>query len=122
MYEELKNKIIDKTKEEFQDFPDFLDGHTFLEYDNGFITQAPVEEQVVVVPQSITMRQARLQLLDDGLLDEVETLVSQDRKWQIEWEYANEVERTSPLIEAIKSSLGLTDEQIDTMFIEASKL
>lgn len=79
-------------------------------------------ETHIVVPQSITMRQARLQLLDDGLLDEVEAFVSQDRKWQIEWEYANEVERTSPLIEAIKVSLGLTDEQIDTTFIEASKL
>lgn len=117
MYEEFKSKIIDKTKEEFRDFPDFLEGHIFLAYDNGFCTQAPV-----VVPKSITMRQARLQLLEVELLDEVEAFVSQDRKWQIEWEYANEVYRDSPLTSALKSLLALTDEQIDTMFIEASKL
>lgn len=122
MYEELKNKVIDKTKEEFQDFPDFLDGHTFLEYGNGFITQGPVEEQGIVIPQSITMRQARLQLLEVELLDEVEAFVSQDRKWQIEWKYANEVLRTNQLIVAMQSSLNLTDEQLDSMFLEASKL
>ena len=120
MYEELKNTIIDKRKAEYIDFPDFLDGHLFLEYDNGFVTQEP--KQPEPIPQVITMRQARLQLLEVGLLDDVEALVSQDRKWQIEWEYATEVERISPLIEVVKETMSLTDEQIDNMFLEASKL
>lgn len=122
MFEELKNKIIDKTKEEFRDFPDFLEGHIFLEYDNGFCTQAPVEEQVIVVPKSITMRQARLYLLSKDLLDNVEALVSTNKAWQIEWEYASDVHRTNQLIPAIQSALGLFDTDVDDMFIEASKL
>lgn len=79
-------------------------------------------EPITVVPNSITMRQARLYLLSLGLLDEVEGIVSQDRAWQIEWEYASEVLRTNQLISAMQVSLNLTNEQIDNMFIEASKL
>lgn len=74
------------------------------------------------VPQSITMRQARLYLLSLNLLDDIELIVAQNRAWYIEWEYANEVLRTNQLIPALQESLALTDEQVDTMFIEASKL
>ena len=75
-----------------------------------------------LVPKTITMRQARLQLLEVGLLDDVEALVALDRKSQIEWEYASEVYKQSPLIESVKGALNLTDTQIDNMFVEASKL
>lgn len=135
------NSYIDlfATCEEYGEIPmtlnlvDTEDLHTFVKADG---TEVPLEEYcktieiapyvepepVIIIPHTITMRQARLQLLEDGLLDEVETLVSTDRKWQIEWEYANEVLRISPLIEAIKVVLSLTDEQMDAMFLSASKL
>ena len=121
MYEEFKNTIIDTTKEEYKNFPDFLNGHIFIEYDNGFITREP-EPLPEPIPQVLTMRQARLQLLEVGLLDDVEALVALDRKSQIEWEYANEVYRQSPLIDLVKETISLTDEQIDDMFLSASKL
>lgn len=79
-------------------------------------------EPIIIVPNSITMRQARLYLLSLGLLDEVEGIVSQDRAWQIEWEYTSEVLRTNQLISVMQVSLNLTNEQIGNMFIEASKL
>lgn len=79
-------------------------------------------EQQRLIPKNITLRQAKLQLLADGFLDDVEALITVDRRSQIEWEYANEVYRQSPLIEGIKGALGLTDKQIDDMFITASKL
>ena len=120
MYEELKNTIIDITKEEYKNFPEFLNGHIFIEYNNGFITNPP--KPSIAVPSTITMRQARLQLLEVGLLDDVEALVALDRKSQIEWEYANEVYRQSSLIELVKEAMSLTDEQIDDMFLSASKL
>ena len=120
MYEELKNTIIDTTKEEYKNFPDFLNGNIFIDYDNGFITKEP--KPTIIVPDTITMRQARLYLLEVGLLDDVEALVALDRKSQIEWEYASEVYRQSTLIESIKGALNLTDTQIDDMFVEASKL
>lgn len=84
-----------------------------------YVEPEPIPEPI---PKVITMRQARLQLLDVGLLDNVEAFVTLDRKSQIEWEYANEVYRQSPLIESVKESMSLTDEQIDSMFLEASKL
>jgi hypothetical protein len=121
MYEELKNTIIDTTKEEYKNFPDFLNGHIFIDYDNGFITKESAQH-LNNIPQVITMRQARLQLLEVGLLDDVEALVALDRKSQIEWEYANEVYIQSPLIEAVKGALSLTDKQVDAMFLKASKL
>jgi hypothetical protein len=76
----------------------------------------------VVIPQSITPRQARLKLLEVGLLDDLEAVITTNRAWQIEWEYATEVKRDSPLIDAVASEASLTSDQIDQMFIEASTL
>ena len=74
------------------------------------------------VPNSITPRQARLKLLETDLLDNLEVVIATNRAWQIEWEYATEVKRDSPIIDAVAVQAGLTELQIDTMFIEASKL
>ncbi len=68
------------------------------------------------------MRQARLYLLSRGLLDNVEELVSTNKAWQIELEYSHEVLRSNQLIQALQSALVLFDTDVDTMFIEASKL
>ena len=75
-----------------------------------------------VVPQSITPLQAKLQLLKLGLLDEVEALVTGDRTAQLYWEYASVVERDNSVLLLIANSIGLTSEQVDEMFIEASKV
>ena len=72
--------------------------------------------------KSITPRQARLKLLEVGLLDELEAIITTNRAWQIEWEYATEVKRDSPLIGAVTSQAGLSETDIDQLFIEASKL
>jgi hypothetical protein len=71
---------------------------------------------------SITPRQARLKLLELGLLDALENTIKTNRAWEIEWEYATSVKRDSPLISAVASVVGLTGEQIDTLFDEASLL
>lgn len=136
------NSMIDllATCEEYGEIPmtlnlaDTEDIHTFVKADDSEVpleeycktqTIAPYVEPEPLpepIPKVITMRQARLQLLEAGLLDNVEALIALDRKSQIEWEYANEVYRQSPLIESIKEAMSLTDEQIDNMFLEASKL
>ena len=110
--------------EDLHTFVDEAGNETPLEEYCKTLEIAPYVEPkiVVVVPQSITMRQARLHLLDLELLDDIESFISQDRKWQIEWEYASEILRDSKLIEAVKTSLGLDDNAVDNMFIEASKL
>ena len=77
----------------------------------------------VQVPKYVEMRQARLALLSAGLLDEVGAFVAiSDRAAQIEWEFAQTVQRSHPLIAALQSQKNMTDEQIDNLFIEASKL
>lgn len=81
-----------------------------------------VEYRKSQVPQSITPLQAKLQLLKLGLLDEVETLVIGDRTAQLYWEYASVIERDNAVLLLMANSIGLTSEQVDEMFIEASKL
>lgn len=80
------------------------------------------KEKDLSVPTSITMRQARLYLLGAGLLEQVDSIVSQNEAWKIEWEYATDVVKNSPLVVALSSQLGLSSEAIDVMFDEASKL
>jgi hypothetical protein len=89
----------------------------------GELTITPYIPPTSPPVSQITMRQARLQLLSTGLLDDVETLITQaDKAVQIEWEYATVVYRDSPLVESIASNLNLTAEQVNTMFSEASLL
>lgn len=79
------------------------------------------------VPQSITMRQARLCLHKRGLLagvqPAIDALPEPDRTAaQIEWDYSSVVERHRGFVLTIAESLGLTDEQLDELFIEAATL
>lgn len=80
-----------------------------------------------VVPQQVTMRQARLALLGAGLLAGVDAAIAgltepAKSAAQIEWEYAAVVQRSSGLVPAMASALGLTDPQIDALFIAANQL
>ena len=69
----------------------------------------------------VTMRQARLALLSKGLLDIVDSILV-DQSDKISWEYATEVYRNSPIVSKLQTELNLTDEVLDTLFLEASKL
>jgi len=120
MYENLINQKIDILKEEFKDFPSFLDGHIFIEYDNGFVTIEP--EPVVIIPNSVTKLQAKLQLLEIGLLDEVEALIEQDRKAKLYWTDSQNFLRTDEILLGMATALGLNDAQLDDLFVKASKL
>src|SRR5574344_2694380 len=69
------------------------------------------------VPQQVTMRQARLALLNAGLLDDAEAAIAAaGREAQLEWEYASVVERSNPVIAIVQQQQGVTDEQIDDLF------
>lgn len=79
------------------------------------------------VPPMVTMRQARLALLGAGMLAEVNAAISsmtgaEGEAARIEWEYAQEVRRDSPLLAMASSLLWLTDAQIDDLFFAAEKL
>lgn len=73
------------------------------------------------VPSEISMRQCRLQLLEEGLLDDVELLLSSDKSKNIEWEYTTSVKRDNAVISYISSQLNLSADVVDDMFIKANK-
>lgn len=71
----------------------------------------------------LSARQVRLILTQFGYRAQVESainLASQDVK--DEWNYANEFERTSPVLNGMAQMLGLTDEQVDAMFEQGAFL
>lgn len=79
------------------------------------------------IPQVVTMRQARLALLAAGLLDDVETALSslegaEGQAARIEWDYSSEVHRNKPFVSMLGVQLGLTEEQIDDLFVAASQI
>jgi hypothetical protein len=81
------------------------------------------EELKSRVPYVITMRQARIILERENLLDDIDALVATlDREAQITWEYSTEVQRNHPLVAAVQQLKGLTESQLDNMFISASKI
>lgn len=61
-------------------------------------------------------------LLGAGLLEQVDSIVSQNEAWKIEWEYATNVVKSNQLVVTLSNQLGLSSEAIDVMFDEASKL
>lgn len=99
--------------------PTYWDGNFF-----GFGQEEPPAQPVV--PFAVSMRQGRLALLAAGLLDAVDAGIAgivnpvERRAAQIDWEYATEIRRDSPLIASLGPALGLSEAQIDELFIAAA--
>lgn len=92
-----------------------------------YTVRAKTQEELIAdfkatVPQTITPRQARLILLQYDLLDDIELLTKDNKVIQIWWEYSADIQRNNEQLLEFAAIVGLTDEQLDTMFIEASKL
>ncbi len=89
---------------------------------------APViDEAPPPVPAAVTMRQARIALFGAGLLASVDAAIdtlSEPTKTlaRIEWEYSNELQRGNALVAALTPALGLTDAQVDALFVQAATL
>jgi len=80
-----------------------------------------------IVPESITPRQGYIILSRYGLLAPVKAYFvglegQAGEEAQIELEFAQEWKRTWPTLINAATSFGLTEEQIDQMFIEAAAL
>ena len=81
----------------------------------------------VPVPAAVTMRQARLALLGAGKLAGVTAAINalpspQKEAAQIEWEYSQTVERNRGFVLLLSAALGLTDAQMDALFVNAAGL
>lgn len=82
-------------------------------------------EPVIAVPESVTMRQARIALSRTGLIPAVEQALEvmqgqEGEEARIEWEYSQEVYRNKPFVIQLGATLGLSEEQVDELFISAS--
>lgn len=92
---------------------------------NGVIIPKPAPP--VKVPEFVDMSSAQLYLLRAGLLGAVESYVAaltgQDgQEAAILWNKATIVRRDSPIVNGFALASGMTDSQIDNMFIEAAKI
>lgn len=90
-------------------------------------TPEPADPPPVPVITSVTMRQARLALHQQGLLTQVNNAVAsipgaQGDAVRIEWEFSSTVERNRPFVQALAASLSLTSQQIDDLFAFAATL
>ena len=80
------------------------------------------------VPASVTRRQAKQALLLNGLLANVQPAIdaipdaAQRAMIQIEWDDSQVFERDRPALIALGSALGLTNVQLDDLFIGAAQL
>lgn len=78
-------------------------------------------------PHKVTMRQARLALHAEGLLQSVEDTISampepSQTAARIEWDHAGHVERSSQFVAMLGAAIGLDDAQMDELFMAASIL
>lgn len=81
------------------------------------------------IPASISARQIRLWLVRNGIslaavdaaIDAITDAVTRDSV-KVEWEYAPYVERSHPMLVPLAAALGLTEQQVDQAFVEATAI
>jgi len=96
-------------------------------WDGEAFSEPPAPAAGVTVPQSVTMRQARLALLGAGLLASVDAAIASlpsptKEEVSIEWEYSQTVERDRPFVAMLGAALGLDSAELDALFIAAAAL
>lgn len=79
----------------------------------------------VLVPDRISLMQAKMFLHSQGLLDDVDNYMNDpgtDAAARIYWQNASHLHRNHPIVAGVAQVLGLTSEQVDAMFIAAEKI
>lgn len=97
------------------------------EEEAAILAEWAAQASAVVVPQEVTMRQARLALLGAGLLATVESKINEMTEpaksaARIEWDHSQTVQRNKGLVVQLGTAMGLTSQQIDNLFIAAVAL
>lgn len=105
--------------------PTLTDGRYYKAYEVVDFTADELQANFkATVPKTITMRQIRLVLIQSGLLDTVNNAIanSTDEVMKVEWEYSDEVKRDWESLNTMATALGLTEKQLDDLFILAGSL
>lgn len=124
---ELINGHYEQRFEVVPKFSEYTDAEGVIHSVAEQLTAQAEAARLASIPVSVTMRQARLALLNAGILtqanDAINTMTGiEGDAARIEWEFSNEVRRDSALVSGIGSSLNLTNVQVDDLFIAASVL
>jgi len=88
-------------------------------------TPEPYTPPPPAVPATVTRFQALATLAAGGWLDVVHTYIDalpRSNVQRLAFENATDWERTSPTVNALAQMLGLSDAQVDDLFIAASKV
>ena len=78
------------------------------------------EEKLLIYRQNmptLTPIEFDIKLVDAGLYDQVQGLIQSDVKLKIAYTRATFFSRTDPFIDQARIALGLTDEQVDAMWM-----
>ena len=102
------------------------DGYQYID---GVWIAPPYVEPVIEVPQTISKMKLRMQLILSGIplasiYDAIEQIPNSVQKEIVytKWEHAVTFDRTDETLNAMSQMLGMTQEQLDTIFIEGNKL
>ncbi|HDZ4932029.1 TPA: hypothetical protein RTF98_000316 [Campylobacter jejuni] len=125
--DELKqtNSKIDKTQINIPTLKELAQSVIKEEVENRINNSLKMQERLQEfnengIPRKITIRQAKLALLEAGLLDDIETMMqSAPKAIQINWEYATEFERENELILFFQQQAKLSDEFVNELFKKA---
>jgi hypothetical protein len=98
-----------------------------LWYQTWVVTDFTDSERAAQTPRVVSMRQARLALLQYGMLDSVNTTIAEmpdveGEAARIEWEYATEVRRDSALVAGMQHAMDLDPMLINQLFTLAATL
>lgn len=125
---ELGEVILqDDSLEQWNTFNEWRVNGGVLSYVDSFEGEQE-EHKRKFLPKVVSQRQIRTQLVLDGFdLNDVQLAINgltEPNKSiaQIAWDYAITFERDSPLLMCLANNLGLTQNNVDTIFLNASKL
>ena len=102
------------------------EGYTYV--DNAWVAPEPIEP-IIEVPQTISKMKLRMQLILSGIplasiyaaIEQIPNSVQKEIVYT-KWEHAVTFDRTDETLNAMAQMLGITEEQLNTIFIEGNKL
>lgn len=117
--EKVPPEAFEITEDQWQEFIDNPGRRRWADGEVAPYEPPPVEPPF---PSVVSASQAKIALFNAGYLDDVEAVVAAHpyRIVQIWFTDANTWERGNPYVQAIGAEIGLTDEQMDELFIAAS--
>lgn len=102
-------------------------GSTLVDHKGQPVREWTLEDAPVVPVTVVSKAQAKLALLDAGLLDTVETALgsmedAEGQRARIEWNDRTEFHRDHQFIGMLAAVIGLSNAQIDDLFEKAAQL